>query len=163
MKLGDFTDINFIIFFVLIIVLGLLLSLVIMFFVIAHVNENRFYRQINYESTTTRIFVIDVSPEGDSPMVFINPEILETSGEQTGYEGCLSVPGKSGIVTRPNYVKAKATNLDGEEFVVEGEELFARAILHENDHLDGHMYVEKVEGELVNNEDLIAQNEEAQE
>ena len=110
-----------------------------------------------------RIFVIDVSPEGDSPMVFINPEILETSGEQTGYEGCLSVPGKSGIVTRPNYVKAKATNLDGEEFVVEGEELFARAILHENDHLDGHMYVEKVEGELVNNEDLIAQNEEAQE
>ena len=110
-----------------------------------------------------RIFVIDVSPEGDSPMVFINPEILETSGEQTGYEGCLSVPGKSGIVTRPNYVKAKATNLDGEEFVVEGEELFARAILHENDHLDGHMYVEKVEGELINNEDLIAQNEEAQE
>ncbi len=110
-----------------------------------------------------RIFVIDVSPEGDSPMVFINPEILETSGEQTGYEGCLSVPGKSGIVTRPNYVKAKATNLDGEEFVVEGEELFARAILHENDHLDGHMYVEKVEGELINNEDLIAQNEEVQE
>ena len=109
-----------------------------------------------------RIFVIDVSPESDTPLVFINPEILETSGEQTGYEGCLSVPGKSGIVTRPNYVKVKATNLEGEEFVMEGEELFARAILHENDHLDGHMYVEKVEGDLINNEDLIAQSEEEQ-
>lgn len=106
-----------------------------------------------------RIFVIDVSPDGDTPIAFINPEILETSGEQTGYEGCLSVPGKSGIVTRPNYVKVKATNIDGEEFVMEGEELFARAILHENDHLDGHMYVEKVEGELVDNEDLMAQEE----
>ena len=108
-----------------------------------------------------REFVIDVSPEGDSPIVFINPEILETSGEQTGYEGCLSLPGKSGIVTRPNYVKAKAINLEGEEFVIEGEELLARAILHENDHLDGHMYVEKVEGELVDNEDLMAENEDA--
>ena len=106
-----------------------------------------------------RLFVIDVSAEGDSPIVFINPEILATDGEQTGYEGCLSVPGKSGIVTRPNYVKVKATNLEGEEFVMEGEELFARAILHENDHLDGHMYVEKVEGELVDNAELIAQNE----
>ena len=110
-----------------------------------------------------RLFVIDVSAEGDSPIVFINPEILATDGEQTGYEGCLSVPGKSGIVTRPNYVKVKATNLEGEEFVMEGEELFARAILHENDHLDGHMYVEKVEGELVDNAELIAQNEEESE
>ena len=110
-----------------------------------------------------RMFVIDVSAEGDSPIVFINPEILATDGEQTGYEGCLSVPGKSGIVTRPNYVKVKATNLEGEEFVMEGEELFARAILHENDHLDGHMYVEKVEGELVDNAELIAQNEEESE
>lgn len=110
-----------------------------------------------------RMFVIDVSAEGDSPIVFINPEILATDGEQTGYEGCLSVPGKSGIVTRPNYVKVKATNLEGEEFVMEGEELFARAILHENDHLDGHMYVEKVEGELVDNAELMAQNEEESE
>ena len=110
-----------------------------------------------------RLFVIDVSAEGDSPIVFINPEILATDGEQTGYEGCLSVPGKSGIVTRPNYVKVKATNLEGEEFVMEGEELFARAILHENDHLDGHMYVEKVEGELVDNAELMAQNEEESE
>ena len=69
--------------------------------------------------------------------------------------------GKSGIVTRPNYVKAKAINLEGEEFIIEGEELMARAILHENDHLDGHMYVEKVEGELVDNEDLMAENEDA--
>lgn len=78
----------------------------------------------------------------------INPVILETSGEQTGDEGCLSVPGKSGIVTRPNYVKAKAYNEDMEEYIIEGEELLARAICHELDHLDGHLYVEKVEGEL---------------
>ncbi|SCY09206.1 peptide deformylase [Butyrivibrio sp. INlla14] len=108
-----------------------------------------------------RIFVIDCT--GEDPMVFINPEILETSGEQTGYEGCLSVPGKSGIVTRPNYVKAKAMDLDGNEFVVEGEELMARAILHENDHLNGHMYVEKVEGDLVDNEELMADAEEEEE
>ncbi|MBO6242348.1 MAG: peptide deformylase [Butyrivibrio sp.] len=102
-----------------------------------------------------RIVVIDISPEADDPIVMINPEILETDGEQTGYEGCLSIPGKSGVVTRPNYVKAKAYDLDMNEYVIEGEELLARAICHELDHLDGHMYVEKVEGELVNNEDLI--------
>ncbi len=100
-----------------------------------------------------RIFVIDCT--GEDPLVFINPEILETSGEQTGYEGCLSLPGKSGIVTRPNYVKAKAFDLEGNEFIIEGEELLARAILHENDHLNGHMYVEKVEGELMDNEDIM--------
>ena len=105
-----------------------------------------------------RIFVIDVT--GEDPMVFINPEILETSGEQTGYEGCLSIPGKSGIVTRPNHVKAKATDLEGNEFIIEGDELLARAILHENDHLNGHMYVEKVEGELVDNEELAEASEE---
>ena len=99
-----------------------------------------------------RIVVIDVSPEADQPLVMINPEILETDGEQTGYEGCLSLPGKSGVVTRPNYVKAKATDLDGTEYIIEGEELLARAICHELDHLDGHMYVEKVEGELVKSE-----------
>ncbi len=104
-----------------------------------------------------RIFVIDCT--GEDPLVFINPEILETSGEQTGYEGCLSVPGKSGVVTRPNYVKAKAMDLDGNEFVIEGEELLARAILHENDHLNGHMYVEKVEGDLVDNEELMSDQE----
>lgn len=106
-----------------------------------------------------RIVVIDVSPEADDPIVMINPEILETSGEQTGYEGCLSIPGKSGVVTRPNYVKAKAFDLDMNEYVIEGEELLARAICHELDHLDGHMYVEKVEGELVDNEELMQEQE----
>ena len=92
-----------------------------------------------------RIVVIDV---GEGPSVMINPEILETSGEQTGEEGCLSVPGKAGVVTRPNYGKARALNENMEEYIIEGEELLARAICHELDHLDGHLYVEKVEGEL---------------
>ena len=92
-----------------------------------------------------RICVIDV---GEGPYVFINPEIIESSGEQTGDEGCLSVPGKSGVVTRPNYVKARAYDADMKPFEVEGAGLFARAMCHEFDHLDGHLYVEKVEGEL---------------
>ena len=92
-----------------------------------------------------RIVVIDV---GEGPIVMINPEILETSGEQTGEDGCLSIPGKAGVVTRPNYVKARALNENMEEYIIEGEELLARAICHELDHLDGHLYVEKVEGEL---------------
>ena len=92
-----------------------------------------------------RLVVIDV---GEGPMVLINPEILETSGEQTGDEGCLSVPGKAGVVTRPDYVKVKALNEDMEEVIYEGEGLLARAFCHEIDHLDGHLYVEKVEGEL---------------
>lgn len=101
-----------------------------------------------------RLFVIDVSPEGDSPIVFLNPEIIATDGEQTGFEGCLSVPGKSGTVTRPNYVKCRYqdANLCWQE--IEGEGLLARAILHENDHLDGHLYVEKVEGRLYTNEEI---------
>lgn len=92
-----------------------------------------------------RIVVIDV---GEGPIVLINPEILETSGEQTGEEGCLSVPGKAGTVTRPNYVKVKAQNEDMEEIEVEGEGLLARALCHEIDHLEGRMYVDLVEGEL---------------
>lgn len=99
-----------------------------------------------------RIFVVDVT--GEDPLVFINPQIIETSGEQTGYEGCLSVPGKTGTVTRPNHVKIRAYDENMEEFELEGEELLARAILHENDHLDGHLYVEKVEGELFNTADI---------
>ena len=106
-----------------------------------------------------RIVVIDVSPEADQPLVMINPVIIKKDGEQTGYEGCLSLPGKSGIVTRPNHVIARAMDLDGNEYEIEGEELLARAICHELDHLDGHMYVEKVEGDLVDNEDLVAQQE----
>ena len=92
-----------------------------------------------------RIVVIDV---GEGPIILINPEILETSGEQTGEEGCLSVPGKSGVVTRPDYVKVRALNEEMEEIELEGEGLLARAFCHEIDHLDGHMYVELVEGEL---------------
>ena len=92
-----------------------------------------------------RIVVIDV---GEGPIVLINPEIIETSGEQTGEEGCLSVPGKWGIVTRPNYVKVRALNEEMEEFEIEGEGLLARAFCHEIDHLDGKMYTELVEGEL---------------
>ena len=92
-----------------------------------------------------RIVVIDV---GEGPMILINPEILETSGEQTGDEGCLSVPGLAGQVTRPNYVKVKALDENMEEVIYEGEGLLARAFCHELDHLDGHLYVEKVEGEL---------------
>ena len=86
-----------------------------------------------------RIVVIDVT--GEDPILMINPKILETSGEQTGQQGCLSVPGKSGLVTRPNYVKALAYNENMEPFEIEGTELLARAILHEVDHLDGHLYV----------------------
>ena len=93
-----------------------------------------------------RIVVIDVT--GEDPYIMINPRIVETSGEQTGQEGCLSVPGKSGQVTRPNYVKAVALDVNMRPFEVEGTELLARAICHELDHLDGHLYVEKVEGEL---------------
>lgn len=93
-----------------------------------------------------RIVVIDA---GDGPIVLINPKILETSGEQTGQEGCLSVPGKAGIVTRPNYVKVAAYDESMVMREIEGTELLARAILHEIDHLDGHLYVEKVEGELI--------------
>ena len=93
-----------------------------------------------------RIAVIDV---GEGPIVLINPVILETGGEQTGSEGCLSVPGKSGIVTRPNYVKVAALDADMKPFELEGTELLARAICHELDHLDGHLYVEMVEGELT--------------
>ena len=92
-----------------------------------------------------RIVVIDI---GEGPILMINPEIIETSGTQTGDEGCLSLPGKAGTVTRPNYVKARAFNEDGDEYEIEGTELLARAICHELDHLDGHMYTEKVEGEL---------------
>ena len=92
-----------------------------------------------------RVVTIDV---GDGPIVLINPEILETSGEQTGDEGCLSVPGMAGQVTRPNYVKVKALDENMEEVIYEGTELLARAFGHEIDHLDGKMYTDLVEGEL---------------
>ncbi len=101
-----------------------------------------------------RIVVIDI---GEGPVILINPVILETSGEQTGQEGCLSLPGQAGIVTRPNYVKVRAQNTDMEEIEVEGTELLARAICHECDHLEGNMYVNLVEGDLF---DVTAEGEE---
>ena len=96
-----------------------------------------------------KIVVIEVD---EIPYVLINPVILEKSGEQTGPEGCLSVPGKTGTVTRPNYVKVKAFNEDMEEYIIEGTELLARCLCHEIDHLDGIMYVDKIEGELEEDE-----------
>ena len=101
-----------------------------------------------------RVVVIDTT--GEDLFVMINPRIVEKSGEQTGHEGCLSVPGKSGVVTRPNYVKAVALDIDMQPYEVEATELLARAICHELDHLDGHMYTEKVEGPL---QDVTYDNE----
>ena len=96
-----------------------------------------------------RIVVIDV---GEGPIVLINPEILETSGEQTGDEGCLSVPGMAGQVTRPNYVKVKALDVNMEEQIYEGEGLLARAFCHEIEHLDGHLFVEHTDHLLTDEE-----------
>ena len=97
-----------------------------------------------------RVVCMDV---GDgNQYVMINPEIIELSGEQTGMEGCLSVPGKRGQVTRANYAKVKALNENMEEIIIEGEGLLARCIQHECDHLDGILYITKVEGELVDKE-----------
>ncbi len=98
-----------------------------------------------------RIVVIDVT--GEDPMVLINPRITEASGEQTGNEGCLSLPGKCGTVTRPDYVKAVALNEKMESFEVEGTGLLARAICHELDHLDGKLYMDMVEGDLISVEE----------
>lgn len=110
-----------------------------------------------------QIVVIDVSEEGDSPIVLINPELIETSGEQKGQEGCLSVPNKAGIVTRANYAKVRALNENMEEIEVEGEGLLARAFQHEIDHLSGILYVEKVEGDLVSGEAALEDIEEWEE
>lgn len=92
-----------------------------------------------------RLIVIDA---GEGPIVLINPVILETAGEQTGDEGCLSLPGKVGEVTRPNYVKVRAYDEAMQVYEIEGTELLARAFCHEIEHLEGHLYVEKVNGEL---------------
>lgn len=102
-----------------------------------------------------RVVVIDTT--GEDPHILINPRIVESSGEQTGQEGCLSVPGKSGQVTRPNYVKVAALDVNMKEFELEGTELLARAICHELDHLEGLLYVDKVEGPLqdVKNDEEI--------
>ncbi len=121
-----------------------------------------------------RIVVIDVTPdppEGEEipedevmRYTMINPEIIEQSGEQRGYEGCLSYVGMSGIVTRPEHVKVRFTDIDGDEYELEGEGLLARCICHELDHLDGHMYTERAEaGSVISNEELAKKQEEQQE
>ena len=96
-----------------------------------------------------RMVTIDVSEDGTEPMVMINPVILERDGEQTGPEGCLSLPGLQGTVTRPSHVKAEYTDLDGNRCTVEGDDLLARCICHELDHLDGVLYRDVAEGPLV--------------
>lgn len=96
-----------------------------------------------------RVVVVDV---GEEILELINPEIISQSGEQTGMEGCLSIPGKYGIVTRPNVVKVRAQDRFGEWYEAEGEELIARAFCHELEHLDGHLYVDKVERFLTQEE-----------
>lgn len=108
-----------------------------------------------------RIVVIDAT--GEDPHILINPRIVETSGEQTGHEACLSVPGKTGIVTRPNYVKAVALDANMKPYELEGTELLARAICHELEHLDGHLYVEKVEGELMDSDMVDAYEDDVEE
>ena len=92
-----------------------------------------------------KIVVIDV---GEGPIVLVNPEIIETSGEQTGEEACVSVPGKWGIVTRPERVKVRALDENMEPFEMEGEGLLARAFCHEIDHLKGELYVDKTQDGL---------------
>ena len=108
-----------------------------------------------------RLVVIDCGNEDgtENPIVLINPEIIEKDGEQTGYEGCLSVPGKMGIVIRPNHVKVKTMTLDGKEEILEGTELLARCFCHEIDHLDGVLYTTKVEGELVDSNSMSEDDE----
>ena len=105
-----------------------------------------------------QIVVIDV--EDGNQYVLINPVILEMEGAQTGPEGCLSVPGKSGTVTRPEKVRVRALDREMKEFELEGEGFLARAICHECDHLHGHLYVELAEGPL---EDVTEQEEGGQE
>lgn len=103
-----------------------------------------------------QVVVIDISEEGNEPVILLNPEVIYTDGEQVGSEGCLSVPGKVGIVKRPNLVRVRAFNENMEPMEVEGEELFARALIHETEHLDGQLYVDKAEdGKLYDTEDVM--------
>lgn len=90
----------------------------------------------------------------DTPIELVNPEIIEQDGEQTGLEGCLSVPGRYGTVTRPNRVKVKAQDRNGNFFEVEGEAITARCFCHEIEHLDGHIFTEHVVGPLYTAEEL---------
>ena len=104
-----------------------------------------------------RIVVIDI---GDGPVVLVNPRIVEQDGEQEGNEGCLSVPGKTGVVVRPNHVIVEGCDQDMNPVTVEGEELMARALCHELDHLEGVMYTTRVKGELFDVADMQDEAEE---
>ena len=104
-----------------------------------------------------RVVIVDT---GEEILELVNPELLETSGEQEGAEGCLSVPGKYGLVKRPNYAKVRAQDRNGEWFEAEGEELIARCFCHELDHLDGIMYTEIME-RFLTEEELEAEAEES--
>ena len=106
-----------------------------------------------------RRLCIVMDEESGEYLELINPEIVAQSGEQTGLEGCLSVPGKWGIVTRPNVVRVRAQDRDGQWFEVEGEELTARAFCHEIEHLDGHLYTEHID-HFLSDEELQAYLEE---
>ncbi|MCH5265471.1 MAG: peptide deformylase [Lachnospiraceae bacterium] len=106
-----------------------------------------------------RIAVVDITEDRSQPLVMINPEIISTEGEQRGSEGCLSVPDKVGIVTRPNKVKVKALDIDMNPIELEGEELLARALIHEIEHLDGQLYVDKIEGRLYDVEEFQSEEE----
>ena len=99
-----------------------------------------------------RVFLVDVGLDGNEIVEFINPEILETDGEQEGAEGCLSVPGKYGLVKRPYWVKVRAQDRWGDWFEAEGEELIGRCFCHENDHLDGIVYTQVMERYLTEEE-----------
>ena len=99
-----------------------------------------------------RVFLVDVGLDGNEIIEFINPEIIETDGEQEGPEGCLSVPGKYGLVKRPYYAKVRAQDRYGDWFEAEGEELIGRCFCHENDHLDGIVYTQVMERFLTEEE-----------
>ena len=101
-----------------------------------------------------RVFIVDVGDE-HGLIEFINPEILEASGSQTDNEGCLSVPGKTCEVERPSHIKVKATDRNGNEFELEADGLLARCICHENDHLNGVLFIDKsVDGKIYNTSDV---------
>ena len=103
-----------------------------------------------------RVFLVDIGVEENEIVEFINPEIIETDGEQIGAEGCLSVPGKYGLVKRPMIAKVRAQDRNGDWFEAEGEELIGRCFCHENDHLDGIIYTEVME-RLLTEDELCAE------
>ncbi len=106
-----------------------------------------------------RIITIDISEEGNEPVVMINPVIRECDGEQEGYEGCLSVPGKTGRVKRPYHVVVDFLDEDLKPHSMEGDEVFARCICHECDHLEGKLYVSLVDGPLQDVDDVEEEQE----